>query len=448
MSFLKTYIPFYRRNLAVALPVVLSQVGGSIVQLTDLFFVGRLGTIAIAATSFATSLYYLCFIVINGLMMSITPLAGNAYVNGNNGRLINLFQNIFVLCTVSTILIVGFCCFLSQNLDFFGQETAVAELARPYFLTLGFSLIPYGFFFCFKQFFEGLGNTKIAMIITLIGCIVNIIFDYLLIFGKCGFPELGVLGAGIATFISRLIMPILYLIYMRLKPKWWYFFEHFSISRIEWKTLKDLVIIGIPISLQMLLEMAAFTLTGIMAGWISSTAMAAHQITMNISSFAFMVILGISAATTIRVSHQYGIKDYWATRMAVKASIHLMMIWEIITCSTMIIFRNEIAGAFSTDPTVISIASILLIICGLYQFSDGFQCIGIGTLRGIADVKRPMIYAFFTYIVVTLGGAYYLAFHTPLSIYGIWIAFIFGLTLAAILFFLRFNRLMKLLHNS
>ena len=349
MSFLKTYIPFYRRNLAVALPVVLSQVGGSIVQLTDLFFVGRLGTIAIAATSFATSLYYLCFIVINGLMMSITPLAGNAYVNGNNGRLINLFQNIFVLCTVSTILIVGFCCFLSQNIDFFGQEAAVAELARPYFLTLGFSLIPYGFFFCFKQFFEGLGNTKIAMIITLIGCIVNIIFDYLLIFGKCGFPELGVLGAGIATFISRLIMPILYLIYMRLKPKWWYFFEHFSISRIEWKTLKDLVIIGIPISLQMLLEMAAFTLTGIMAGWISSTAMAAHQITMNISSFAFMVVLGISAATTIRVSHQYGIKDYWATRMAVKASIHLMMIWEIITCSTMIIFRNEITLSARPD---------------------------------------------------------------------------------------------------
>lgn len=445
---LQKYIPFYRRNLKVAFPIVLSQLGGAVVQLVDTFMVGKLGTAELASVSFASSVFVIGFIIANGLMMGITPLVGMVYVNKKGNQLISFFQNSFLLALFSAIILVLLFWGVTIFFPYMGQDVEVIRLARPYYIAILLSLIPWIFFLSFKQFFEGMGNTRVAMGISIVSNVLNIVFNYLFIFGACGFPCLGVLGAGVSTLISRLSMPILFLIYVRLKPTWWDFFKHFSWSIFSFSTIKKLLSVGFPIAGQMLLEVSAFALSCIMAGWIGASALAGHQITQNMATMTFMVVVGVASATTIRISHQYGIGDYAAVRMAVKASIHLCLLWNSLAAFLMIFFRTEIAATFSSDPIVIDLASSLLIFAGIFQLSDGLQSVGIGALRGLTDVKLPMLYAFISYICINLPLGYVLTFVFDMGVKGIWIAFIFGLSFAALLFHLRYYHIMARIEKS
>lgn len=432
------YLPFYKRNLKVAGPIVLSQVGGALVQIIDTFMVSRLGTVALASVSFASAVFFIAFTFSNGLLMGSTPIIGQLYTKGDKIQISKIFENLLIFALVATPLLMALLFVVKRFMPYMGQDQAVAELAMPYFTVLVLSLLPNALFMSIKQVFEGLGNTSIAMVITITSNLINILFNYFLIYGTCGFPEMGVLGAGVATFIARCSMPVMFLMYIRYKAKWWTYMQEFRLSMASRDTIKELIAVGFPIASHMLMEMSAFALSGIMMGWLGAASLAGHQIASNVSNLLFMVVLGISAATTIRVSHQYGAHDYPAMRKAANASIHLCLMANAVMGTLIIVFRREIAMIFSSDPEVIMIGAQVIAMAGIFQLSDGMQAVGAGILRGLKDVKITMYVAFLAYIVINLPLGYLLAFVCNLGPIGIWMGFIGGLSVAAILFRIRY----------
>ena len=215
---LADYIPFYKRNLRLAIPVVISQIGQVSVSLIDNMMVGHVGTIELAAASFANNVFMIGMFFGMGITFGITPLIGNSFGNGKMNEVVVWLKNgiftHFAAAFVLSLIMFG----IYFLLPFMGQTPAVTELAKPYFLLLCLSYIPFMLFFSFKQFFEGIGNTKIAMHITIIANVINVVFNYLLIYGKFGFPEMGLNGAGIGTLISRIAMPLLFFVYILKTP--------------------------------------------------------------------------------------------------------------------------------------------------------------------------------------------------------------------------------------
>lgn len=437
---LKNYIPFYKNNLKIALPIVLTQVGGGIVALMDNVMVGHLGAVELASVAFANSIFVLGQVFVMGAVMGLTPLVGQAFVQSDLERVKALFYNALVFVCVLGLAVTLILGLVYPFFDYMGQDTNVVRWAKPYFLLQVFSLLPLLVFCLFKQFLEGLGNTKVAMIITLVANIVNIVLNYLLIYGKFGFPYWGVVGAGVATLISRILMAVGFFVYVRTNDSWWNYLKDITIDLFQARKVWTVARVGMPIGGHMLLECTAFALSAIMVGWLGAVPLAGNQIAQNISHLTFMLVVGIGSATTIRVNHRLGEKNFYALRMAGKASVHLCLLTNTLMAIFMIVFSRQIPRIFTTDMAVIDAAAPLLVLAGLFQISDGLQTVGASILRGLTDVKRPVIYAFISYICINLPLGYLLAFKFHMGASGVWIGFIVGLSIAAILFHVRCNR--------
>lgn len=458
---LKEYIPYYRRNLKVAVPVMLTQAGAALVGMIDSMMVGRYATADLAAVSLSNAIFFTFMVFAMGALMGITPLVGfeigkreidaDATQSTRNVAAYLRSGAVFtLLLSEAMLLILGAFIPLLGHL---GQEPIVVQKARPYYILIVLSIVPFLFFCLQKQFLEGLGNTWVAMVITLVMNLLNILLNWIFIFGHWGFEPMGATGAGIATLISRALMPFCFLAVLYLKREWrTYVHRDTRPSRVVIRTqLKQLWATGAPIGGQTVLETILFTLSFVIMGWLGKEALAAHQIANQIADFTFMLAVGVGSATTIRVSHQLGKGDLHAVRMASRASIHLVLLMNTIGASLMIGFRHYIPLLFTEDPTVIPIASTLILFAGMFQYADGLQCVGAGMLRGIADVRRPMIHAFVAYILIALPVGLLLMFPCGMGAKGMWIGFIFGLSIAAILFHTRFHRRMKQLetvHNN
>ena len=462
----RDYLPYYKRNLKVALPVMLTQLGASLVGLFDSIMVGHYATVDLAAVSFSNAIFFTVMVFAMGALMGLTPLVGfqvgsltaseserSNSVSGltsNNERsewsdcraiISSLFQNgilFTILLSVFSLILLGGCI---PFLDCFGQDPKVVEVARPYYILIVISIVPFLFFTFFKQFLEGLGNTSVAMVITLVMNGLNIFLNWLFIYGNWGCPELGATGAGIGSLISRIGMPLCFWMIMALHKEWKQYLLMVW-ERCSWQRIRELAKIGFPIGAQTLLETFLFTASFVIIGWISKEALAAHQVANQIADMTFMLALGIGSATTIRVSHQLGEGNIHGVRMASNASIHLVLLMNTIGAALMIGLRNYIPMLFTEDREVIAIASQLIIIAGLFQYADGLQAVGAAMLRGITDVKVPMMIAFVAYIVVGLSVGLMCGFPLQMGAVGIWIGFICGLALAAICFHIRFRRLL------
>ena len=453
----KEYLPYYKRNLRVALPVMLTQLGASLVGLFDSIMVGHYATVDLAAVSFANAIFFMAMVFAMGALMAITPLVGmkvgeiNAHPDDKANirhKIAVLFQNgmlFTILQSVLMLILLGGCL---PFLEYFGQDPEVIAVARPYYILIVISLVPFLFFTFFKQFLEGLGNTLVAMIITLTMNALNIFLNWIFIYGNCGFEAMGATGAGIGSLISRIGMALCFALTIWFHRDWKYYIQMFSWSSFSWKEIKQQIKIGFPIGAQTFLETFTFAASFVIIGWISKEALAAHQVANQIADLTFMIALGVGAATTIRVSHQLGEGNLHAVRMASNASIHLVLVINTIGAALMISLRNYIPMIFTEDQEVIAIASKLIIIAGLFQYADGLQAVGAAMLRGITDVKVPMVIAFVSYILVGLSVGLLCAFPLNMGAAGIWIGFIFGLALAAICFHIRFNRKYKQLTNA
>ena len=433
---------------------MLTQLGASLVGLFDSIMVGHYATVDLAAVSFSNALFFTVMVFAMGALMGLTPLIGiqvgkisdttdnsdeSIRLAESKNIISSLFQNgmlFTILLSIMTLILLGGCI---PFLHCFGQDPAVVEVARPYFILIVISIVPFLFFTFFKQFLEGLGNTSVAMVITLVMNGINILLNWLFIYGNWGCPELGATGAGIGSLVARIGMPICFFVVMYFRREWKEYMTSMRWSKFKASVIKELTKIGFPIGVQTLMETIAFTAAFIFIGWISKEALAAHQIANQICDMTFMVILGIGSATTIRVSHQLGANNLHGVRMASNASIHLVLFINTIGAILMIGLRNQIPMLFTEDPEVIAIASKLVVLAGVLQLADGLQVVAASMLRGITDVKVPMFIALFSYTIVCISIGLFLAFPMGMGAVGIWIGFVVGLSVAAICLHIRFR---------
>jgi MATE family multidrug resistance protein len=437
------YLPVYRKNLILAIPVILSQIGQVTVNLVDNVMVGHVGTTELAAASFAINVFHVGMLFGMGITFGLTPLVGQAFSSKNkentgqwlkNGLTVHFLVSVLLCAVMSSVVLF---------MDKMGQSMEVVQLAIPYYLIHVSSLIPLLLFFSIKQFFEGIGNTKIAMIITIIANLVNIGFNYLLIFGNWGFPSLGLNGAGFSSLIARSLMPVIFIGMVMKKPMLKKYFHEARKSVIESRKLKQIISIGLPVGLQLVIEILAFSLGAIMLGWISKESLAGHQVAIGMASMTYLISFGMASATTIRVSHAYGAHSGNDLKHTIFASLHIVMTFMSLMGILFVLLRNQLPLLFTSDPAVIKVAASLLVVGAFFQIFDGMQVVLLGALRGMADVRIPMFMAFFSYIVVSLPVSYLFAFVFGMGPSGVWIGFVGGLSTAAILFSTRLKHQLK-----
>lgn len=434
---------YYTENLRIAFPVILSFAGQQLVQVMDTIMVGRLGAVELSAVSLSSAIITNITMIGLGIAMSLTPLVGIHFARNERQQSAVLFQNSILLNILMSVFLCLILFAINPLLQFFGQPQSVLDTLDGYYYCVTLSLIPYLIFLSFKQFLEGLGNTFYSMLITL-GCnVLNVFLNFGFIYGYMGFPELGVTGAGLATLISRLMMPIVFVIIILIKKEYRSYLSYFSLAIFSLKKIWELLKVGFPIAAQMTVELFSLTFMTIMMGWLGEKTLAANQIAQTMIGFSFMIANGVSSASTILVSHDYGRKDLVSIRNHAYSAIHLGI--AIMVCFALLYaFGGEfLARIFSNDEDVIAIASKLFMVVALFEIFDGTQVTALGALRGLTDVQRPMYYALVCYILVEIPVGYILGFPLGLGAIGIVGGFMAGLILAAILFLQRFKKLVK-----
>ncbi len=406
--------------------------------------VGHLGTTELAAASFSLNIFMIGMLLGMGITMGLTPLVGHSFISNSRNNISCWFRNGLLVNFISSLFLVTAMASVVLFMNRLGQKTEVVEKAIPFYLLHVASLIPMMLFFSFKQFFEGIGNTKIAMVITIIINVVNIILNYGLIWGKFGLPALGLIGSGVATLIARLLMPILFFIVMFSKSSLKGYLTGAFHSKFEIQRIKRLLSIGLSIGGQMVIEVLAFSMGAIMMGWLSKESLAGHQVAMSMASMTYMISVGLASGTTIRVSHAFGEHNIQEVKRIIYASIHLVVAFMATMGVSFILLRNYLPLLYTSDMSVVKIASGLLVVASFFQIFDGMQVVLLGSLRGIADVRLPMYIAFFSYVVVSLPVSYLVAFVLKVGNNGVWVGFVFGLSTAAVLFALRLRYRIRL----
>ena len=411
--------------------------------MVDTVFLGKIGAAEQAACILSNNLYILLLVFGIGVSYATTPLVTSANQNMDLLKKASLFKNsIFLNVSVSIICFIVL--FLSSGLlKYMHQPEDVIKLAVPFFNVLIFSMIPISLFFTCKQYCEGLSNTRMALFISIIGNVINIVLNYLLIYGKFGFPELGYIGSAWASFISRVFMGFSFLYLIFKSPVTKEISAVYNRVKINKKELFHLAKIGLNAGLQLTFEVAAFVIAGLMAGTFGKEQIDAHGIALSIAAFTYMFASGISSASSIRAGI-YKAQDNWLEiKQAAFSSIKLVMLIMGGFAILFLMINNFLPKVFSSDLQIVNLASKLLIIAALFQLFDGIQVTIVGILRGLEDFKIPTLISLVGYWIIALPLAYWLAFILKLETVGVWIGLLVSLIFAAIILFWRLNYLIN-----
>ena len=449
---LSIYTKEFSYNLKLAYPVILGMLGHTLIGIVDNFMVGNLGSTELAAVSLGNSFIFIGLSIGIGFSTAITPLIAEADAADDTKKIRNIFHHGLLLCTV-----IGFVLFLlivlSKSLMVFMQQPPeVVAMASPYIDWVAFSLIPVIIYQGYKQFADGMSQTKYAMISIYMSNVVHIIFNYVLIYGFWIFPKLGILGAALGTVISRIMM-VAFMHYLMVNDKKLRkYFKKFSFKEINKFMLKKIMNLGFPSAMQMLFEVTLFTAGIWLSGTLGKNSQAANQIALTLASTTFMFAMGLSVTAMIRVGNYKGLHDYKSLIVTAKSIFLLAIILEIVFALVFLIFNNYLPHLFLNmddasqaidNQEIILIASKLLLTAAVFQISDGIQVVVLGALRGLQDVKIPMYITFFAYWVIGFPISYYLCNYTDLKAVGIWIGLLAGLSAAAVMLYIRFNYLTK-----
>ena len=427
------------KTVKLAYPVIIGQLGIIMMGVVDSIMVGRIGPVPLAAASLGNSLIFLILIIGIGSSIVVSPLVAILVGGKRYSECGIYFRQSLLVNIVLSILMIGVIVIGVNFIYYLNQPPEVIELAIIYMSIVGFSAFPLMIFQTFKQFIEGLSVMKPAMVISLLANIINAFANWVLIFGKFGFPELGLAGAAWATFLSRVFMVVVIMIYVMRNEKFKQYDVTFRFRGLNFPIIKKILSLGLPSGFQYFFEVGAFSFAVIMIGWIGANELAAHQIAINLASISFMAVLGISQAASIRVGNAMGEQNIVNVRKAGFTGIILGASIMSLAGLTFILLNNFLPTLYINDEVVISIASRLIIIAALFQLSDGIQAVGIGVLRGLTDVKGPTIITFVAYWIISLPIAYVLAFKFNLGVEGVWIGLLIGLTASAFMLTLRFN---------
>lgn len=433
-----------KETIALSAPLIMTQIGHIITGMVDNIFLGKLGKTEQAAGILSNNLFIILLVFSIGMSYVLTPAITDAHVNRNEKEKAALLKNALFINMIVAVLLFIVLFFSSPLLGYMRQPEDVVQLAIPFFDVLIFSIIPVALFFVCKQYTEGLSNTKAAMYFSVVGNILNIILNYMLIYGKAGLPEMGYMGSCWATFISRLFMGVGFLIFIFNHQSVNSFAKHYGEVKLNalhfWVLFKD----GLASALQFTFEVAAFAIAGLLAGVFGKEEIDAHGIALSMAAFTYMFASGIGSATTIRVGNYYAMNDLPNLKAAIKTSYKSVMVTMGIMAALFVCFNTLLPHIFSNDKEIILIASRLLLFAALFQLFDGTQVVAIGALRGLEDYKYPTYIAFIGYWVISLPLCYFFAFPMGYGVYGVWLALSLGLAFVAVALTIRIKNLIKL----
>ena len=431
---------------------MLGMLGHTFVAFADNVMVGQLGTAELAAVSLGNSFIFIAMSLGIGFTTAITPLVAEADSSNNISSGKKAFKHGLLLSSILSVILFLIILLSKPLLNIMDQPEEVVELAIPYLDIVALSLIPLIVFQALKQFSDGLSNTKYPMYATILANVINIILNYLLIFGSFGFPKLGIVGAAIGTLISRIIMVYFLWMIFKSRSKFKAYITNLNFRKIEKTISIKLFNLGFPSALQMFFEVGIFTAAIWLSGVLGKNPQAANQIALNLSSMTFMIGIGLSVAAMVRVGNQKGLNDFITLRRIAFSIFFLTLLIEIIFATFFLVFREWLPTLyldqydltnFKDNSEVILLASKLLLVAAFFQIFDGLQVVILGALRGLQDVKIPALITFISYWIIGFPICYYLGLYTNLKSVGIWIGLFTGLFVASILLYIRFNYLSK-----
>ena len=446
------YTKEFSYNWRLAAPVIMGMLGHTFVGLVDNLMVGQLGAADLAAVSLGNSFFFVAMSIGIGFSTAITPLVAEADSEHNFAKGKSAFKHGFVLCSILAIVLFALILLAKPLMYMMNQPQEVVVLALPYLDIIAISLVPLIIFQALKQFSDGMSLTKFPMYATIIANVINVFFNYVLIFGVWGFPKMGVVGAGIGTLIARFVMIMLMWYFLNRLEKTKAYVKDLKLFVLEHSMLKKINSLGLPSALQMLFEVGLFTAAIWLSGTLGKNPQAANQIALNLSSMTFMIATGLSVTAMIRVGNQKGLKRPVELRRIATSIFIMGLALAILFALIFLIFNNVLPTFyldlndlthFADNQNVVEIASSLLIIAALFQISDSTQVVFLGALRGLQDVKIPTLITFFAYWIIGFPVSYFLGDASKYGSSGIWIGLLAGLTASSIFLYIRFNYLSK-----
>ncbi len=458
---IKQYTSEFKYNLKLAAPVMLGMLGHTFVSFIDNIMVGQLGTAELAAVSLGNSFMFIAMSLGIGFSTAITPLIAEADSSNNFTQAKSTFKHGLFLCTMMGIMLFLVVFFSKPLMYLMKQPIEVVELAIPYLDLVAFSLIPMIIFQGFKQFSDGMSMTRYPMYATLLANVLNVLLNYLLIYGKFGFPQLGIVGAAYGTLLSRFVMVVYLWWLLSKKERSKRLVTNIKFFVLDTLMIRKIINLGTPSAMQMFFEVAIFTAAIWLSGLLGKNPQAANQIALNLSSMTFMVATGLSVASMIRVGNQKGLQNYKELRRIAFSIFFLGTILAVIFATFFFVFHKSLpnlyvdlsdAENYADNMEVMSIAANLLIAAAIFQISDSIQVVMLGALRGLQDVKIPTFITFISYWVVGFPISFFFGSEGKYGSFGIWLGLLAGLTTASILLFIRFNKLtlqlIKTKHNE
>ncbi len=448
--FVRPLFRLYRSDVLATLklsyPMMIGQLGVVLMGVIDNVMVGPLGAAALGATGIANSIFLVIGIIGLGTLSVVAPMIATANGSGDKytcRQLLYSALRIGVGLGIILALVIGI---LVRYFEIFRQTPEITVLAKDFLLISGISIIPMMVFVAAKQVGDGLMHTRMAMYMTLAGLAMNTLFNWLLIYGHWGLPALGVKGSALSTLIARVGMAVLILVYL-FKAR---VFREYLVSLPGPGQTVDLVNkiirMGLPSGFQYFFEIAAFSAAIVIVGWLGKYPLAAHEIAISLASVTYMMASGIAAAGSIRVGEAVGMRS--RPRVVRAGTVALLLTGGFMAgCCLLFLSANQfLISLYISDPMVTEIATSLLVIAGFFQLSDGVQVVGLGILRGMADVNVPTVITLFAYWIIGLPLGYALAFWAGMDAQGIWIGLLVGLTTSAALLTIRFYRLSASVH--
>lgn len=427
---------------------MLSQLGHVMMGVVDSLMVGHVGAVPLAASSLGNVAFNVILLFGIGVSYAITPLVAAAQGENDNGKISSVLKHGLAINIINSFILVGLVIGAKNILYHIDQPEDVVTEAIPYLSVITFSIIPTLIFQTFRQFTEGLSRTRIAMVAVIGSNIIHVPLNYILIFGHFGLPAMGLVGAGWATLISRVIMAAGIAWYVYRASEFKKFRSGFSVGKYSKSLVSKMLHIGLPAGAQFIFEVAAFDMSAVMMGWLGTKTLAAHQIAINLATISYMTTSGLAAAAAIRVSNEMGKKDFATMRtvafVLLSIAMSIMFLWGLL----FIAGKDFLPTLYVHDPEVIAIAAPLLIIAGFFQLSDGVQVVCLGALRGLHDVKIPSLFIFTAYWIIGLPLGYWFAFKIGWGATGVWTGLLIGLTLTAGAMVLRFHLLSKKLKQQ
>ena len=407
----------------LGLPIVVGQLGVIVQGMADTIMVGQYGTPELGASALVNNIYNFIIFFLLGISYATTPITGAAFGQGDNESVSRSLRDSLLVNLSFSAIIVFLLTVLYFNLDILGQPEHLMPLVRPYYLTIMLSLPFLAGFNALKQFVEAVGETKIPMRVMLVSNVLNIALNAFLIYGIMGFPEWGLFGAGMATFMARvfLFVAMLVVVFRGKQFRIWTRKRKTEIG--NWKSENGsfrMARIGLPIAVQLCLESASFNIAGMFMGWIGAIPLAAHQVMCSISTLVFMTQYGIGAATAIRVSQFRGREEWTEVRHATYSAWGMSAVFSLVVSGCIFLFREPITSIFTSDVRVQTLCFSLLPAFVLYQFGDCTQIIFSNSLRALEAVGRMLLYAIISYLLVSIPMSFLLGIHLGYGAEGVW----------------------------